>query len=89
MVRRAASAAPAAPRPSEPGHLNVSSRPWGLLYLDERLVGNTPIADLVVPPGTHRLRIMRDGYRSFERQIRIAANERLRLVDLELEARAP
>jgi pyruvate/2-oxoglutarate dehydrogenase complex dihydrolipoamide acyltransferase (E2) component len=76
-------AAPASAR------LSVSSSPWGLLYVDEQLVGNTPIVDFAVTPGTHRLRIVRDGYRSLNRQIRIARTERSRSLNLVLEATAP
>jgi hypothetical protein len=59
------------------------------LYLDEKLVGNTPIVDLAVTSGTHRLRIVRDGYRPLKLQIRMAPTERSRSLNLVLAAAAP
>jgi hypothetical protein len=69
--------------------LSVTTSPWGLLYVDQQLVGNTPIVDFAVTPGTHRLRIVRDGYRPLNRQIRIARTERSRSLNLVLEAATP
>jgi serine/threonine-protein kinase len=88
--RPAARVSPRAARAARgPGTLSVSSRPWGLLYLDNRLVGNTPIANLAVAPGSHRLQIVRRGYRTFERRIRVAPRQRLRLRQLVLRAVIP
>ena len=74
---------------SAPGRVSINSRPWGLLYLDGRLVGNTPVADLVVPPGVHRLRIVRWGFLPLERRIRLAPRQELRMEDLVLAAEGP
>jgi TonB family protein len=44
--------------------LNVVSQPAGAdVFLDDRRVGETPIAALPVPPGSHDLRVERAGYR--------------------------
>ncbi|HEV8356277.1 MAG TPA: PEGA domain-containing protein [Gemmatimonadales bacterium] len=75
--------------PSPPGRLFVNSRPWGLLYLDGRLVGNTPVVDFVVPPGVHRLRIVRNGFRPLDRRIRLAPRQELRMENLVLAAEGP
>ena len=80
---------PAAPLGREPGHLFVSSRPWGLLYLDGQLVGNTPQASFPIPPGMHRIRIVRDGFRPVERWIVVTPGQEIRLIDVVLEEQAP
>jgi serine/threonine protein kinase len=70
----------------EPGRLFVSSRPWGSLYVDGTLVGNTPRANLAISAGTHRIRIVRNGFLPFERQVSVSAGDRVRLVDIVLQA---
>ena len=66
------------------GRLFISSRPWGQLYVDGRLVGNTPKANLSIAAGVHSLRIVRDGFRAWERQIQVAPGQEIRLVDIVL-----
>jgi serine/threonine protein kinase len=48
----------------EYGLLTVASEPWGTLYLGNKEIGPTPIADYPLPLGTHRLRIEQEGYRT-------------------------
>ena len=79
---------PASPTPA-PGRLFVNSQPWGQLYIDGQLVGNTPQANLVVPAGAHRVRIIREGFQSFERQVQLAPGQELRLTDIVLSALTP
>jgi hypothetical protein len=57
----------------------------GVLYIDDRLVGNVPQADVKVSPGMHRIRITRDGFLSYETEIAIEAGETLRLTDIILQ----
>jgi hypothetical protein len=71
------------------GRLFVNATPWGELYLDGRLLGNTPKANLEILPGTHRLRIVRDGYEPYERTIEVAAGATLRITDIVLTERRP
>jgi hypothetical protein len=54
------------PRPvkKEYGLLTVASEPWGTLFLGNKEVGPTPIADYPLPEGTHRIRIEQEGYRT-------------------------
>ena len=42
--------------------LTVASEPWGTLFLGNKEIGPTPIADYPLPVGTHRLRIEQEGY---------------------------
>jgi hypothetical protein len=44
--------------------LTVASEPWGTLYLGNKEIGPTPIADYPLPVGTHRLRLEQEGYRT-------------------------
>ena len=75
---------PAAPAP---GRLIVNSRPWGQLFIDGNLIGNTPQTDLALTPGTHVIRVERDGYLPFEQQIRITSGEVIRRTGIVLESR--
>ena len=54
------------PAPREPvappGSLSINTRPWSKVYIGSRLLGTTPIAEVSVPSGTVRLRLVdRDG----------------------------
>jgi serine/threonine protein kinase len=44
--------------------LTVASEPWGTLYLGNEEIGPTPVADYPLAPGTYRLRIEQEGYRT-------------------------
>lgn len=42
--------------------VNINTRPWSRIYVGQRLLGTTPIADARVPAGRNRLRLVdRDG----------------------------
>jgi serine/threonine-protein kinase len=69
-----------------PGRLFISSRPWGQVFVDGQLVGNTPIASVSITPGAHVIRIVRPGFRSYERELYVTPGQDVRLVDLVLEA---
>jgi hypothetical protein len=49
-------------RRSPPAHggLTINSIPWARVYLDGRLLGNTPLRAKQVPVGTHRI-VLKDG----------------------------
>ena len=82
---RTASAAvvAASPAPSTPasvgrfvGRLVVESRPPGAkVYIDGKLVGNTPLALADVRAGEHVVRIEQDGYRRWSSSVRVVAAE--------------
>lgn len=94
---RPAPAAPAAPvrRASgvpdraSPGRLFVNAAPWGQVYVDGELVGNTPQIALLVPPGPHQLRVVRDGFEPYEVAIRVAPGQELRFTDIVLREAGP
>jgi len=72
-----------------PGRLFVSATPWGQLYVDGELIGNTPRADVPVSPGAHQLRVVRDGFQPYEAAIRIAPGQELRITDVVLQEIKP
>jgi len=76
---------PATTSTAEPAHLYIASTPWGVLFVDDKQIGNTPQADLKVPPGSHSIRVSRDGYLSYETVIAIESGETLRLTDIVLQ----
>ena len=80
------SAVPAAAG-ADAGRLFVNASPWGQLYVDGQLVGNTPKANLSLSPGSHAVRVVREGYEPFERTIQVAAGQSVRLTDIVLVAR--
>jgi len=73
----------ASPAPSTPasvgrfvGRLVVDSRPPGAkVYIDGKLVGNTPLALGDVRAGEHVVRIEQDGYRRWSSSVRVVAAE--------------
>ena len=54
------------PKPAKKEYalLTVASEPWGTLFVNDKEIGPTPIADYPLPVGTHRLRLEQEGYRS-------------------------
>jgi hypothetical protein len=74
-----ASAATGAPARSD-GALEVDSRPTGAkVYLDGKLIGNTPLLLQAVSAGEHAVRLEHDGYRGWSSSVRIVASERNRV----------
>jgi len=69
-----------------PGRLFVSSRPWGQVFVDGQLIGNSPLASAAISPGAHVIRVVRPGFRSYEREVYVTSGQDVRLVDLVLEA---
>jgi len=85
--------APAARAPSRPaaapGRLFVNATPWGQVYVDGVLIGNTPRVGVSISPGAHRLRIVRDGFQPVDLAIRVASGQDLRLTDIVLQEVKP
>jgi hypothetical protein len=84
-VALARSAAPplgqtAAPAARSTGALAVDSRPAGArVFIDDKLVGTTPMALPSVPAGSHAIRLEHDGYRNWSSSIRVTATEQNRV----------
>jgi serine/threonine-protein kinase len=74
--------------PVEAGKLFVNSTPWGEVYIDGELMGNTPQV-LELPAGAHRLSVVRDGFIPYEDEIQLAPGQQLRLTSIILRVRQP
>jgi serine/threonine-protein kinase len=40
------------------GTLRINSRPWSQVYVDGRLIGNTPQMNVPLSPGSHSLKLV-------------------------------
>ncbi len=87
--RRPPESVPPTARAEVPATLFLNSTPWGALYVDGELIGNTPQANVRVTPGVHRIRIVRDGFVPYERQIEVGASDTLRITDIALQPISP
>jgi serine/threonine protein kinase len=74
--------------PVAPGKLFVNSTPWGQVYIDGELIGNTPQV-LELSAGLHMLSIVRDSFVTHEQEIRLAEGQQLRLTNITLRVRQP
>ena len=89
-----AAAAPAtapAPAAGESGgaRVFVNASPWGQVFIDGALIGNTPRANIALAPGNHTIRVSRAGFVTWERSVRVAAGDTLRLTDIVLTPERP
>jgi len=92
VTRAPAPRAPAAaagprpgPRPLPSAQVVVSSVPWAELYVDGRLLGNTPVVGLRLPPGRHRLRLVQLGFQPHEEVVNLAPGQTLKLTRIVLQ----
>jgi hypothetical protein len=78
--RTQAEVEPAKPRPAKREYalLTIFSEPWGTLYIDNVEIGPTPVTDYRVNPGTYRLRIEQEGYRTKKETIVVAGPNSIR-----------
>ncbi len=90
---RASAGAPsgptAAPVAAEMGLLFINASPWGEVFVNDELLGTTPLAALPVAPGEHTIRVVREGYQPFERTVSVAPGQQIRLTNIVLEAAQP
>ncbi len=75
---------PPTPLEANAGQLFINSNPWGQLYVDGELVGNTPKGNLLLTPGTHHIRVSRDGFQPFEIEVEVAPRQQIRLTSIVL-----
>lgn len=45
------------PPPSEPGYLTINSLPWSRVYIDGKMISNTPLLKWPIKAGHHRIEI--------------------------------
>jgi len=61
--------------------LDVNAVPWARVYVDGQFRGETPVQNLILRPGRHRLRLVNPKHGlSRELVVRIRAGERLKKV---------
>ncbi|MEM6957374.1 MAG: protein kinase [Myxococcota bacterium] len=67
-----------------PAALTVGAVPWGEVKIDGTAVGTTPLRNLTLTPGAHRIEVFNPALgRRAQRRVQVEAGERLRLsVDL-------
>src|SRR5262245_5610582 len=76
---------PAAVKPNGPGGLFAITRPVGAqVFLDDMLVGTTPLFMTRLSPGSHHVRLELAGFKTYSSTIQVEPNERFRLA-LQLE----
>ncbi len=71
---------PERPRPNKKEYalLTVTSEPWGTLFVGNKEIGPTPIADYPLPVGTHRIRIEQEGYLTRTETIVVTGSSQIR-----------
>jgi len=69
--------------------LFVNATPWGQVFVDGTLIGNTPRANIALTAGSHTIRVSRSGFATWERTIRVAAGETVRFTDIVLTPERP
>jgi hypothetical protein len=62
--------------PETPGHLSVASDPSdAAVYVDGQFIGRTPLEVKALPPGDHRVRLVKDGYLENGRVVNVASGK--------------
>jgi len=72
-----ADATPSRARPPL-GFLTIAAEPWGVLFVDQRRIGDTPVYGLGLRPGRHEIRIQQDGYQTWIDTIVVATGDTAR-----------
>ena len=69
-----------------PGRLQIGVRPWAVVRIDDRAIGETPLAPLELSPGTHTARLEHPDYQPLVRKVTVQSGQTVRLqVDLGLD----
>jgi serine/threonine-protein kinase len=75
--------APVVAEDESPGRLQIGVRPWAVVRIDDRSIGETPVAPLELPPGMYTARLEHPDYQPLVRKVTVRAGETVRLqVDL-------
>jgi hypothetical protein len=80
-ARRAERAKPQAtppPAAAPQGHLTIDAEPFGEVYIDNVDVGQTPVIEYEVKPGSHAVRIERPGFKTVNVSVAVDANNTVR-----------
>jgi serine/threonine-protein kinase len=72
---------------AETGRLQIGVRPWALVTIDGRDVGETPLAPVALAPGVYTARFEHPAYRPVVRRVTVRSGETVRVsVDLDRDA---
>jgi serine/threonine protein kinase len=61
------------------GKLIINATPWGEVYLDGTLIGQTPLTVDAVPASRHTIKVSREGYEEFSKTLEIKEGSTERL----------
>jgi hypothetical protein len=75
----APSTPPQPPAPAKVGYLTINAIPYGAVSVDGVEIGDTPVVRRELPPGEHRIRITREGYRTDSLTATVTAGNEVRL----------
>jgi hypothetical protein len=67
-------AAPPPPAPAPEGLLTINAEPFGEVYIDDVDVGQTPVIEYHLRPGTHKVRIEHPGFKTVTENVPVTAN---------------
>jgi len=69
-------------RPHQPteahARLSLSTKPTGMLYVDGKAIGSTPVIGLEMQPGRHRVQVRRDGFVPFDTVLTAAPGQEIK-----------
>jgi hypothetical protein len=55
------------------GYITVNAEPYGELYIDGVDVGPTPVVRYAVRPGTHTVKVVREGFKTVDEKVHVDA----------------
>ena len=88
-VAPAPATTPTAPAPAGGAKLFINASPWGQVSIDGVVIGNTPRANVDLTAGSHTIRVTRPGFSTWERTVRVATGETIRITDIVLVPTQP
>ncbi|HEX9705320.1 MAG TPA: protein kinase [Gemmatimonadales bacterium] len=69
---------PVVPPPAQQGFITVNTDPPSTVFIDGREVGQTPVVEFEVTPGSHTIRVERPGYRTVTERVQVVAGQAVR-----------
>jgi len=74
-----------APAPVARARLSISTKPPGTFVLDDRAIRSTPILNLEIAPGSHRVQVKRDGFVPFDTVFTAQPGQEIKWTRIELK----
>jgi hypothetical protein len=76
---------PAVPAPAR-AKLSLSTQPTGTLFIDDKPIRSTPILNLEIAPGPHRVQVRRDGFATFDTVFTAEPGQVIKMTRITLKA---